>query len=100
MEIPIACTLSKADLSKRQTKLDALRQAVCEVRQTPDGFALRFDSSTENLMAIAQVIDKERVCCRFLQFRLIAEPNAAPLWLEVSGPNDTPRLLLELFLTH
>jgi hypothetical protein len=100
MEIPVACTLSKADLSKRQDELDTLRQAIRGVRQTPDGFALRFDSSTENLMAIAQLIDQERVCCRFLQFRLILEQNAGSLWLEVSGLNDTLRLLLELFITH
>lgn len=50
-------------------------------------------------MAIAQVIDKERVCCRFLEFRLIIEPDTGPFWLEVSGRNDTPQLLLALFTT-
>lgn len=100
MEIPIACTLNKAELSQRQNELATLRQAVREIRSMTNGFALRFDSSTENLMAIAQVIDKERVCCRFLEFRLIVEPDTEPLWLEVSGRNDTPQLLLELFTTH
>lgn len=99
MELPIACTLNKAELSQRQDELATLRQAIREVRSMPDGFTLRFDSSTENLMAIAQVIDQERVCCRFLEFRLIVEPDAGPLWLEVSGPNDTPQRLLELFAT-
>ncbi|MDX2242377.1 MAG: hypothetical protein NW224_16960 [Leptolyngbyaceae cyanobacterium bins.302] len=97
MEIPAACTLSQTDLSNRQKELNALQQAVCEVRQTLDGFALRFDSSTENLMAIAHVIAKERLCCRFLRFQLIAEPGAGPLWLEVSGPDNTFQLLLEMF---
>ncbi|MDX2239867.1 MAG: hypothetical protein NW224_04205 [Leptolyngbyaceae cyanobacterium bins.302] len=97
MEISVACTLSQTDLSNRQKELNALQQAVCEVRQTSDGFALRFDGSTDNLMAIAHVIAKERLCCRFLQFSLIAEPGAGPLWLKVSGPNNTSQFLLEMF---
>lgn len=97
MEIPVACTLSRIELIDRQKELNVLQQAAREVCQTPDGFALRFDSSTENLMAIAHVIAKERLCCRFLRFQLIAEPDTGPLWLEVSGPNDTPQFLLEMF---
>jgi hypothetical protein len=96
-EIPIACTLGRAELSKRQDELNALTQSVREIRQTPDGFALRFDGSTENLIAIAHVIAKERLCCRFLQFQLIVQPDAGPLWLEVSGPDDTPQFILMMF---
>lgn len=97
MKIPVACTLSQTDLSNRQKELNALQQAVCEVRQISDGFALRFDSSTDNVMAIAHVIAKERLCCRFLRFSLIVEPGTGPLWLEVSGPNNTSQFLLEMF---
>lgn len=97
MEIPIACTLSQTDLSNRQKELNVLQQAVREVCQIPGGFALRFESSTENLMAIAHVIAKERLCCQFLQFQLIAEPGAGPLWLEVAGSNNTAQFLLEMF---
>jgi hypothetical protein len=95
--IPVACTLSKADLRKRQDELNNLKQSVREVRQTENGFALRFDGSTENLTTIAHVIAQERLCCRFLQFRLIAEPDAGPIWFEVVGPDDTPQFLLEMF---
>jgi len=83
--------------SKRQDELNALQPSVREIRQTPDGFALRFDGSTTNLMAIAQVIAQERLCCRFLHFQLIAEPDTGPLWLEVSGPSDTLQFLLTMF---
>lgn len=96
-EIEIACTLTKVDLAQRQNELNALRQFVHEICQTPDGFALGFDNSTENLMAIAHIIAQERICCRFLRFQLIAEPDTGSLWLQVSGPGETPKFLLEMF---
>ncbi|MER3432349.1 MAG: hypothetical protein C4288_02705 [Leptolyngbya sp. ERB_1_1] len=96
-EIPIACTLSKANLDKRQDELNALRRVVREMRQTPNGFALRFDGSTENWMAIAHVVAQERLCCPFLQFQLLAEKGVGSLWLEVTGPNDTAWFLLAMF---
>jgi len=96
-EIPIACTLSKDDLDKRQEELSSLRQLVREMRQTSDGFTLRFDGSTENWMAIAQVVAQERLCCPFLQFQLVAEKGMGSLWLEVTGSNDTAQFLLTMF---
>jgi hypothetical protein len=96
-EIPITCTLSKDALNKRQDELNALRQLVREMHQTPNGFTLRFDGSTENLMAIAHVMAQERLCCPFLEFQLIAEKGMGSLWLEVTGSNDTAQFLLTMF---
>jgi hypothetical protein len=96
-EIPIACTLNKDALNQRQDEFNALRQFVREMRQTLNGFSLRFDGSTENLMAIANVIAQERLCCPFLQFQLIAEKGMGSLWLEVTGSDDAAQLLLSMF---
>jgi hypothetical protein len=96
-EIPIACTLSKDDLDKRQDELNTLRQVVREMRQTPNGFTLRFDGSTDSWMMIAHVVAQERLCCPFLQFQLIAEKGMGSLWLEVTGSNDTAQFLLAMF---
>lgn len=96
-EVPLACTLNQNALSQRQNELGALRQRVREMRQTADGFALRFDGSTENFMAVAQAVAQERLCCRFLQFQLIAEPDAGPIWLEIAGPDDAAQFLLSVF---
>ncbi|MGH2415328.1 MAG: hypothetical protein ACRDEA_16900 [Microcystaceae cyanobacterium] len=96
-EIPIVCTLNKDALNQRQDELKTLQRLVREIRPMPRGFALRFDGSTENFLAIAQAIAQERLCCPFLQFQLIAEPGTGPLWLEVSGPNETAQFLLAMF---
>jgi len=89
-EIPIACTLNKADLDKRQDELNALIKSVCGVRQIQNGFALQFDGSTKNVMAIARIIAQERLCCRFLHFQLIAEPNAGHFGLKYLDPARLP----------
>ena len=96
-ELPIACTLNKNALNQRQDELNALRQLVREMRQTPHGFILCFDGSTENLMAIVNVVAQERLCCPCLQFQLIAEKAMGSLWLEVTGPKDTAQFLLTMF---
>ncbi|GAP99507.1 hypothetical protein [Leptolyngbya sp. NIES-2104] len=96
-EIPIACSLNRDDLSKRQNELNTLRQLVREMRQMPNGFSLCFDGSTENLMTIACVIAQERLCCPFLQFQLIAEKGMGSLWLEVTSSNDSAQFLLMMF---
>jgi hypothetical protein len=95
--IPLACTLNETDLVQRQQELQTLRQLILEKQLLPNGFALQFEGSTENLLAIAQVIAQERLCCRFLQFQLIAEPNMGSLRLEVTGENDAAEFLLTMF---
>lgn len=62
-ESPVACTLNEQDLVSRQEELKALRQLICEKRQLLNGFALRFNGSTENLMTIALAIAQELACC-------------------------------------
>jgi len=96
-ELPIACTLNKDALNKRQEELNTLRQLVREMRQTPNGFSLCFDGSTENLMTIAHVMAQERLCCPFLRFQLIAEKGMGSLWLEVTSSNNAAQFLLTMF---
>jgi hypothetical protein len=96
-EIPVACTLSHDAIAQRQEELKTLRHRICEKRHISNGFILRFEGSTENLMVIAQVMAQERLCCRFLQFKLLAEPDMGSFWLEVSEPSENTQFLLALF---
>lgn len=38
---------------------------------------------------VAQMIDAERRCCRFLRFTLATEPDNGSIVLEVTGPPGT-----------
>ena len=94
---PIACTLNETELVQRQKELQGLRQLILEKQLLPNGFALRFEGTTENLLAIAKVIAQERLCCQFLQFQLIVEPNLGELRLEITGEDNATEFLLTMF---
>jgi hypothetical protein len=44
---------------------------------------------------IADVIEAERLCCRFLQFDLTVSPDAGPIILTISGPAGTAEFLAQ-----
>jgi hypothetical protein len=43
------------------------------------------------------MIELERRCCPFLQFRLTVEPNRGATWLELTGPEGTKDFLAATF---
>src|SRR5882672_5685405 len=96
-ELPIACQLTPAELQTRQQELLPGLVARAEERiALTDGFRWRFAPGTDLLAMVAQTIDLERQCCKFLRFGLTVEPEAGPIWLEVTGPKGTAEFLEEL----
>jgi hypothetical protein len=96
-ELPVACTLSPADLAERRTgALGALAAAVLERRELTDGWALRFAPDPGRIPELARVMELERVCCPFLRFRLTVEPGHGAVWLELTGPAGSREFLAEL----
>ena len=94
--LPIACTLTPDALSARKAGLLArvVRQATERV-DIEDGVSLSFPAGA--FADVAAVIDAERVCCRFLQFTLVVEPDSGPLSLSLTGPPGTRDFLDALF---
>ena len=95
--IPIACSLSAAQLEGRKEVLAQLKGGVLETQELSDGFSFRFSSGDEWLEAAYTIIKLERQCCPFLHFKLSAEPAQGPLWLEITGPLEAKGLIQELF---
>ncbi len=96
-DLPIACTLTSAELQSRGAELlpGLVARAVGRVPVT-DGFRWAF-APTEGLLAeLARVIDAERQCCRFLRFAVAAERDGGPISLEVTGPPGTAQFLEQL----
>jgi hypothetical protein len=62
-----------------------LYRLVEEVRELPDGFALRLPTRGEVLALAAEEMNFERLCCPFLRISLEVEPNHGPLWLRMTG---------------
>jgi hypothetical protein len=88
--LPIVCTLGPEALRARREGLlaDLIRRAdACE--RLPEGVRLRFAASRETLAAIAEAVEAERQCCRFLRFAITVEPDGGPMILELTGPSGT-----------
>jgi len=97
-ELPIACTLDSMTLdARREQLLGGLISCVLERIEIPDGYRVRFQSDDGVLTRIASGVETERRCCKFLTFRLTAEPDDGAIWLEVSGPPGTREFLRAVF---
>jgi hypothetical protein len=96
-DMPIVCRLSDADLARRgDALLPGLARRADKREETADGYRLRFAPDDGLLRIIADVVDAERQCCRFLRFALVVEPNLGPVWLTLSGPPGTVDMLMSL----
>lgn len=97
-DLPIACSLSPAELQGRQRGLLAeLAGAASGRRLTDDGAHLTLSSSQAHLDLLFRVLAAERDCCRFLTFRLTFVPDLGPIEVELTGPKGTREFLESTF---
>ena len=91
---PIACTLShEARRCRLGELLPALATRACIVEPMTNGVRLVFDTTPGLLADVASVIERERVCCRFLRFVVDLAPDQGSVVLELSGPDGTRAFL-------
>ena len=96
-DLPVACTLSPDALrARRQGLLADLLQRSQSHELTADGLRVIFSADGESLATIAQAVEAERRCCRFLRFVLTVAPDGGPIALELSGPGGTREFLAAL----
>ena len=95
--LPIACTLSAADLrDQRDTLLLGLADHAVHRTPLPRGIRLRFTPTAERMRQIDAVVRRERECCPFLEFRVGLALGDRSLTLDVTGPEGTASLIAEL----
>jgi hypothetical protein len=96
-DLPIVCTLTPDALrARREGLLAELLRRADDHERLPEGFRLRFTPTGETLAALAQAVDAERHCCRFLRFGITVEPDGGPMFLELSGPPGTGEFVAAL----
>jgi hypothetical protein len=89
--------LTPAALKARRAGLLAALLRRSEAReQIPGGYRLQFTPAEDLLSHIAEAIDAERQCCRFLRFVVTVEADEGPVSLELSGPAGTCEFLSAL----
>jgi hypothetical protein len=96
-DLPLVCTLSAdALIARRQGLLMELLHHASGQESLPDGFRLRFASSRDTLAKIAEAVEAERHCCRFLRFTLTVEPDEGQFTLDLTGPEGTREFVAAL----
>jgi hypothetical protein len=70
-----------------------MRATVKEVRDLPDGYAFRFPADQATILLVSEFIARERLCCPFFRFELIAEQEDGPLWLRLRGREGVKELI-------
>lgn len=95
---PIICTLLPDELrTRREGLLAELTRRVQGREDLPDGYRLRFAPESDTLALIADVVEAERKCCRFLRIAIHVEPDHGPVYLDLSGPPGTREFLDAIF---
>jgi hypothetical protein len=94
--VPVACNwaaLTAEQQERQRVLLGQLRADVEEVRELADGYAFRHSPDRAVLMAIAEVVANERLCCPFFEFGLTVERDGGPVWLRITGEGEAKRVL-------
>ncbi len=84
---PIFCELSDPrEVSDRKKLLESAFEEVRWAEELKDGYAFGFPGSAGWAEKLVGIVSAERVCCPFLTFALLFEPDGGPISLRVTGP--------------
>jgi hypothetical protein len=94
--VPIACNwgaLTAEQRKRQRTLLVQLRTDVKEIRELDDGYTFEHTPDRAMLLAIAEFVANERLCCAFIEFGLTVERDGGPVWLRITGEGEAKRVL-------
>jgi hypothetical protein len=94
--IPIACNpaaLTAEQRERQRVLLGQLRADVREIRELDDGYAFGHSSDRALLLAIAEFVANERLCCPFFEFAITVERDGGPVWLRMTGEGEAKGVL-------
>jgi hypothetical protein len=94
--VPVACNpaaLTAEQQERQQALLGQLRADVKEVRELDDGYTFKHTPDRAVLLAIAEFVANERLCCPFFEFGLTVERDGGPVWLRITGEREAKRVL-------
>ena len=94
---PVACDMSalSAEQRGRQRELiERLRTDAREVRELEDGYAFAHSPDRDVLLALAEFVANERLCCPFFEFGLTVGRDGGPAWLRITGEGEEAKRVL------
>jgi hypothetical protein len=93
---PIACNLfglTPAERQRQKELRDQIFSGSPTVKELTNGYAVGLPSTRENILAVAEFISLERVCCSFFHFDLAVGQSEEPLWLRITGKSGVKEFL-------
>src|SRR3712207_4055184 len=94
--VPVACNpaaLTAEQQERQRALLEQLRRDAEEVRELDDGYAFVHSPDRAVLLAIAEFVANERLCCPFFEFGITVERDGGPVWLRIAGEGEAKRVL-------
>lgn len=95
-EPPLACDVGAMD-DEQIGRYRALRRLLdrdfVEVRELDTGYAFRHSSDANVLVALAEYVSLERLCCPFFDFVIEAGRGGGEVWLKMTGPEGAKEIL-------
>lgn len=93
-EPALACDFTAMDAGQREryrTLRRRLGEDFQEARELQDGYAFRHSSEADVLVALAEYVSLERLCCPFFDFAI--EVGRGEVWLRMTGPEGAKGIL-------
>ena len=95
-DTPIACNLfglTEQQRKRQQELREQLFEGDRDVRELSDGYAIGLPATAANILAAAEFVTLERLCCPFFRFELSVGGNSEPVWLRLTGGKDVKEFL-------
>jgi hypothetical protein len=102
-QAPIVCDvtpLNPEQRARRETVAKQVSGAFAEIRELPDGYAFRLPSDSSILLAAAEFIALERLCCPFFTFTLDVQHDGGPIWFHLTGRDGVRQFLKDKILNR
>ncbi len=95
-EPALACDFTAMNAEQRE-RYRALRRRLSgdfrEARELEDGYAFRHSSEADVLIALAEYVSLERLCCPFFDFAIEVGHDGGEVWLRMTGPEGAKEIL-------
>jgi hypothetical protein len=99
-DLPLACTLSAAELRERGEDVVApLFARAHRLQETPDGYRFTFPAEAESVRDLLEFILSERDCCPFFTFELSFPSPHESVWLTLRGGDGVKEFVAGSFAT-
>ena len=96
MEVPVSCNLlalTAVQQERQRALYRQLRADAEEVVELEDGYAFRHSPDSAVLLAVAEFVSNERLCCPFFEFGITVERAGGAVWLRITGAGEAKQVL-------